>query len=110
MLHDHRKPYFTYNNQHALCSAHHLRELENLADNYDCQWAKEMQALLRSINKKVLASSSNRLDEKQSEKYRAQYDKILAKANTESPLPEQIDDKKNWADPKNLKCAISTND
>lgn len=103
MLHDNWKPYFAYDNQHALCNAHHLRELENLVENYDCQWAKDMQQLLLTINDAVKESAKNQLDGKQAERYRVQYEEILKKADKESPPPEPEGDKKKRGRPKKSK-------
>ena len=45
--HDHWKPYYTYTQcQHALCNAHHLRELERAYEQDGQQWAYAMQILL----------------------------------------------------------------
>ena len=48
LVHDHWKPYFTVPDvQHALCNAHHLRELEALAELDGEGWAHRLQVLLR---------------------------------------------------------------
>ena len=48
LVHDHWKPYFTIAGvRHALCNAHHLRELQALADLDGEAWAGRMQRLLR---------------------------------------------------------------
>lgn len=47
-MHDHWKPYYTMTGvQHALCNAHHLRELKALIDIDKEDWARKMQILLR---------------------------------------------------------------
>lgn len=104
MLHDNWSPYFSYANQHALCNAHHLRELENLVENYGCQWAADMQKLLVTINDAVKESSNMQLDVKQCEKYRSQYNKILQMADKESPPPQHNNDKKKRGRPKKSKA------
>ena len=45
LIHDHWKPYYTYQQcQHALCNAHHLRELQWVIDNHESYtWAKSMR-------------------------------------------------------------------
>ena len=48
IVHDHWKPYYTMEGVlHALCNAHHLRELQALVDIEKEEWARRMQCLLR---------------------------------------------------------------
>ena len=48
VVHDHWKPYFTMQGVlHALCNAHHLRELKALIEIEKEDWALKMQGLLR---------------------------------------------------------------
>lgn len=48
VVHDHWKPYYTMNGVlHALCNAHHLRELKALIEIDHEDWARKMQILLR---------------------------------------------------------------
>src|SRR6516225_565144 len=48
VVHDHWKPYYTMSGVlHALCNAHHLRELKALIDIEKEDWARKMQQLLR---------------------------------------------------------------
>ena len=48
IIHDHWRPYYTLKGVlHALCNAHHLRELKAIIDNGNKRWAIRMQRLLR---------------------------------------------------------------
>jgi transposase len=48
VVHDHWKPYYTIEGVlHALCNAHHLRELKALVEIEKEEWARKMQRLLR---------------------------------------------------------------
>ena len=48
VVHDHWKPYYTLTGvRHALCNAHHLRELKALVEIEKEDWARKMQRLLR---------------------------------------------------------------
>ncbi len=48
VVHDHWKPYYTLSGVlHALCNAHHLRELKALVEIEKEEWARKMQRLLR---------------------------------------------------------------
>jgi transposase len=48
VVHDHWKPYYTMQGVlHALCNAHHLRELKALVEIEKEEWARKMQRLLR---------------------------------------------------------------
>ncbi len=48
VVHDHWKPYYTMAGVlHALCNAHHLRELKALVEIEKEDWARKMQQLLR---------------------------------------------------------------
>ena len=47
-VHDHWKPYYTLTGiLHALCNAHHLRELKALVEIEKEDWARKMQRMLR---------------------------------------------------------------
>ena len=45
-VHDAWSSYFLFDCEHALCNAHHLRELTFLVDRFHLDWAERMKALL----------------------------------------------------------------
>jgi transposase len=49
LCHDHWKPYFHYGRVHALCNAHHLRELERAWEQDGQQWAQQVSVLLKDV-------------------------------------------------------------
>lgn len=54
IVHDHFKSYYTLANvKHALCNAHHLRELKALIEIEKEPWAKRMYRVLLKANKAV---------------------------------------------------------
>lgn len=87
LCHDHWKPYFTYACLHALCNAHHDRELTHAFEQDAQQWAKDMQKLLEEINQKVQDAGGVISDYLQ-KKYRTKYRDILNEAEKECPPPD----------------------
>lgn len=51
--HDGLRAYLTYDCQHALCNAHHLRELTFLSEQQQKPWATQMKELLVEIKRDV---------------------------------------------------------
>ena len=88
LCHDHWKPYFQYGEFHALCNAHHLRELESAFEQDKQQWAIKMSELLKDINKAV-TEAGGVLPNRESRRYRKQYRKLLAEADNECPAPNE---------------------
>ena len=88
LCHDHWKPYYQYTQcQHALCNAHHIRELERAWEQDGMQWAKALQTLLKDMNKQQIDNPN--LDEDTKRQYLAQYQKILAEGEIECPPPDE---------------------
>lgn len=85
-IHDHWKPYLRYSCHHALCNAHHLRELERAWEQDGQKWAKNMRRLLLKINE-VVNKSGGKLSKKQAERWKKRYRSLLARANRECPEP-----------------------
>ena len=90
LIHDHWKPYYTYQDcQHGLCNAHHLRELQWVIDNHaQHTWAKSMQDLLLEINEAVNKTEKNCLDNVTADAYRMRFRQIIQTGDVEMPLPE----------------------
>lgn len=84
LVHDHWKPYFIYNCLHALCNAHHLRELERACEQDGQKWAKRMQKLLIEMKQDVEKAGGS-LSTKKVERFRKRYRRLLAKAEVECP-------------------------
>lgn len=87
LCHDHWKAYYTYSCQHALCNAHHLRELEWSATEDKQRWAATMKEFLSKLNDAV-TTAGGKLTSKQCAFYRKKYNEILGVAQKECPAPE----------------------
>ena len=88
LCHDHWKPYYKYDCTHALCNAHHLRELTRAWEQDTQSWAKKLRELLEEINRAV-NGAGGKLERSESKKYRLKYRAILKKAEQESPPPDE---------------------
>jgi transposase len=87
LCHDHWKPYYRYDCTHALCNAHHLRELERAWEQDQQQWAKQMQTLLMDIAGAV-EDAGGCLSPKRAEPWRQRYRKLIDDADAECPPPD----------------------
>jgi len=92
LCHDHWKPYYKYGVSHALCNAHHLRELERASEQDGQQWAEQMSVLLKEINK-ATHEAGGRLEISVSEHYRKRYRDLLHEAEKECPAPDETNRK-----------------
>jgi len=88
LCHDHWKPYFNFDCLHALCNAHHLRELERAWEQDGQHWAKNMKLLLLEINTAV-DKNGGKLPPDLSEAFRERYREILIKGHIECPPPDE---------------------
>jgi transposase len=93
-VHDGFKPYRRYydNARHALCNAHHLRELQAVIE-HDTDgkqsWARAMDRLLRDLHRAVTVATDaghDHLHVLQLAGYRAAYEQIIATGHHENPL------------------------
>ena len=88
LCHDHWKPYYQYGCSHALCNAHHLRELERAWEQDQQQWAQQMTLLLKEINTATLEAGGH-LEAFDAEIFRRRYRTLLEEAETECPPPDE---------------------
>ena len=85
LVHDHWKTYFSYEEcLHALCNAHHLRELERAYEQDGQKWARKMQKLLIEM-KEATEKSGGALSKKIADKLRNRYRRLIANAQKECP-------------------------
>ena len=93
LIHDFWKPYLSYDCDHGLCNAHHLRELTFLFEQQKQNWAKKMFDLLMDMNNYV-TEQHNQLTPEQKEPWLEKYLKILSEGWQENPLPKKPPKKK----------------
>ncbi len=89
-VHDHWKPYFKYDAcAHALCNAHHLRELHFIDTQYQQSWAKDMAALLLAIKAAVQATPepAMSLAPPEREAFEKRYDEVVQSGFDANPTP-----------------------
>lgn len=94
LCHDHWKPYYKYLFLHALCNAHHLRELKFAFEEDAQEWAKKMHKLLSKMNEEVQASKNGTLSKERIKYFQKRYRSILNKGKTECPLIKKAKGKK----------------
>lgn len=88
LMHDNWAPYFKLECLHALCNAHHLRELTRAHEDESQSWAGDMIRLLTAINKEVLESSLGCLSHQRAMELEAEFDKVVAAGEKECPKPK----------------------
>jgi transposase len=97
MIHDHWKSYFKYTQpNHALCNAHHLRELKYIHEIQGFKWAAEMtDLLLRMRNNRKLAVQNNKsfFPKQTITKYINAYNFVIKKGKTEQAIRGTLDSK-----------------
>jgi len=110
-VHDGWRSYAHYDCTHALCNAHHLRELRFVVERYQQSWADEMMTLLVDIKTAVDAAKANAasaLHPIQLTAFEHSYQRILTQgfeANPPPPVDENAPKKRGrlkQSRPKNL--------
>lgn len=89
LCHDHWKPYFQFKCLHALCNAHHLRELERAIQHDKQEWAKKMKDLLIEMSKAKNAAAEGKVADIEAASFVARYRSILELGDAECPAPEK---------------------
>lgn len=89
-MHDGLMSYRAFGCSHALCNAHHLRELVFLEEELKQEWATQMKDLLLLMKKRVEEAKSagvSKLDEVSLRALSADYDRILEQGWKANPPP-----------------------
>lgn len=93
LCHDHWKPYYQYSCTHALCNAHHLRELLRSFEQDGQMWAENMRKFLLSLNKAV-DKAGGVFSSSSAYRWRKKYRKIISDGEIECPPPETSGNKR----------------
>jgi transposase len=108
-VHDHWQSYFAFKQcQHALCNAHHLRELQFILEQYQQPWAQAMAQLLLEIKTEVDTAPPDHLSlpPERLIHFEQRYDKLIAQGLKANPPPDNPPPKKRGrkkqSPPKNL--------
>jgi hypothetical protein len=109
-VHGHWKPYFKDENcRHALCNAHHLRELKYIEKQYQQSWATSMSTLLLEIKATVEKTNPqvSSLPPSQLKMFEKQYDEIVKQGFDVNPQePPKVGENKKWDAPNKSRCSI----
>lgn len=84
VCHDHWKAYFRFDFEHALCNAHHLRELTAACEQDGQVWAGKMRGLLIEMNKSM-RESGGQVTSGEAKRWTGKYRKILKDGDRECP-------------------------
>jgi len=109
-MHDHWSAYFRDPIRHALCNAHHLRELAFIAEQYRQRWASRLLELLLTIKAavdKARAQQRAALAPGQLTRFAHQYDALVRQGLRQnraspSPAPPPRRGRPKQSPPKNL--------
>lgn len=92
-LHDGFKAYLSYGCQHALCNAHHLRELTFLEEEQGLLWAGKMKSLLvdiKGVVEQAVARGEAELAASERKRFHERYGRLVRQGlaiETSKPTP-----------------------
>jgi transposase len=93
VMHDGLSSYRQYEQcAHALCNAHHLRELRFIEEEHEQQWAGRMGALLLEIEEAVREEATlggTRLEPERVEEFERRYQRLVEAGLAANPPPER---------------------
>lgn len=87
-VHDHWQSYYRYDCQHALCNAHHLRELTHTHEQHGQQWAQRLITCLLDAKVEVDAAIDRgrpTLPSHRQAYYQRRYSRLLRQGRDELP-------------------------
>ncbi len=89
-VHDHWPSYFKYDCEHALCNAHHIRELTFVCEQEGQKWAKKLIDFLCAVKEDVekAADKGNLIKSALMKKHEIKYKRILSEGFKNNPPPE----------------------
>lgn len=93
-MHDGWKSYWAYHCTHALCNAHHLRELEFLKERYPQDWVIEFADLLIEIKEAVELSKTRQhacLSTEQLADFDQRYDRLIEQGFQTNAPPVRLE-------------------
>jgi transposase len=93
-VHDGWSSYFNYGCDHALCNAHHLRELTFVYEQEGQRWAKQMIEFLLEVKEKKEKSTGQRFSAKRIQEFERRYRDIVAMGMAANPPPTEEGKKK----------------
>ena len=89
-VHDGWSAYWTYGCEHALCNAHHLRELTYLHEQEGQAWAAEMRTLLQRMYvavEQAKAAAATQLTPEGVARFEAEYQVMVERGLAAQPPP-----------------------
>jgi transposase len=90
LVHDGLASYRRYDTTHALCGAHHLRELAGIAETTGQAWATQLAELLVEIHHAVKTARTNghtALPDKQLDEFVRRYEDLIVQGQALNPPP-----------------------